>query len=69
MRTLPETRARSAQEAGKRARKLSRYKANQACSDNTVVLTSCDMEDFFTVAYKAEISPSAHHAPFYPLWR
>eukprot|EP00964_Phaeocystis_antarctica_P024912 scaffold13970_cov63-Phaeocystis_antarctica.AAC.1 len=32
MRTLPETRARSAQEAGKRARKLSRYKANQACS-------------------------------------
>ena len=32
MRTLPETRSRSAQEAGKRARKLSRYKANQACS-------------------------------------
>eukprot|EP00964_Phaeocystis_antarctica_P010343 scaffold5692_cov74-Phaeocystis_antarctica.AAC.1 len=32
MRTLPETRARSAQEAGKRARKLSRYKANQACT-------------------------------------
>ena len=32
MRTLPETRARSAQEAGKKARKLSRYKANQACT-------------------------------------
>ena len=31
MRTQPETRARSSQEAGKRARKLSRYKANQAC--------------------------------------
>ena len=32
MRTLPETRARSAQEAGKRARKLSRYMRNQACT-------------------------------------
>ena len=32
MRTQPETRARSSQEAGKRARKLSRYKANQACN-------------------------------------
>ena len=36
MRTLPETRARSAQEAGKRARKLSRYKANQACTASLV---------------------------------
>ena len=33
MRTQPETRARSSQEAGKRARKLSRYKANQACKN------------------------------------
>ena len=32
MRTQPETRARSSQEPGKRARKLSRYKANQACT-------------------------------------
>ena len=37
MRTLPETRARSSQEAGKRARKLSRYKANQACKNNLLV--------------------------------
>eukprot|EP00964_Phaeocystis_antarctica_P121868 scaffold85538_cov35-Phaeocystis_antarctica.AAC.2 len=35
MRTLPETRARSPLEAGKRARKLSRYKANQACTGPT----------------------------------
>ena len=32
MRTQPETRARSAQEAGKRALNLGASKANQACS-------------------------------------
>ena len=32
MRTTPETRARSAQEAGKRALNLWVFKANQACT-------------------------------------
>ena len=51
MRTQPETRARSAQEAGKRALNLWGSKANQACSHGLLerkptsppALTLCDM--------------------------
>jgi len=40
MRTQPETRARSAQEAGKRALNLGASKANQACTVHVGVPTA-----------------------------
>ena len=39
MRTQPETRARSAQEAGKRALNLGASKANQACTTLNAVIS------------------------------
>eukprot|EP00964_Phaeocystis_antarctica_P116896 scaffold80752_cov36-Phaeocystis_antarctica.AAC.2 len=52
MRTQPETRARSSQEAGKRALNLWGPKANQACSP------ACGQLNYLTLIFILVKSPS-----------
>eukprot|EP00964_Phaeocystis_antarctica_P047204 scaffold27298_cov32-Phaeocystis_antarctica.AAC.1 len=67
MRTLPETRARSAQEAGKRARKLSRYMRNQACTCHKLALSRLYRATFcFPARAHSSTNPRAAPPGMYP---